>query len=545
MADIFKLSDAGASVIQVRTRESIRTALIMRKNLIDGSETSYREWDVVNGIRVFERDNYTNNALKGGGEQFFESLMEPLNMLRDTKSHLHAQPEKIHYYIYVNPHPYIANNPIAAELITQYAAILPSTNVCIIFVTPEVAIDGLPSGTLLVADLKTPTASELGEALETMLSKAAEDFDNGHDISEDDVAALAQLGLGLTLFQFETYSALAIVGASLRKEETLTTEMLTDGIAVGKTEVVKQSEILELYPTVSMDEVGGMNRLKDWVTSRANCYSEEAREFGIESPKGITVVGVPGSGKSLVAKAIAAALGVPLVRLDFGRVFSKFVGDSEGRIRAALAMVEAMAPCVLFVDEIDKGLGGASGGGDGGTTSRVLGSYLTWLNDCKAPVFNMVTANKVEGLPPELLRKGRFDQIFSVGMPGRAEREEVLHIHLKKRGHEMEFSGPEMAQFYEKSDQYVPAEIEAAVRDSLILAFNGGEDLSMTHIVDALENMVPMSTSNKAQIDAIVAWSAQNAIPVAYEETAPTMALAKAGAATANGGRRINRRSAK
>lgn len=519
MSELYKLSDTGAAVIQIKTREPIRAAMVLRKNIVASEDSMYREWDCVNGFRTFTAENFTTNINKGDNGDFFTALETPLKELRAGTSVVNAERDKIHYFAFINAHPYIRDNPIATELIQQYAAILPSTNVCIVFITPEITLDSIAPGTVLVTDMKTPSTSELIEVLTKVVDSAKSDFNDGSLLTDEDMQQTALLGLGLTLFEFETYAAKAIVEAGLDNAEAITSENMLKGIAEGKTAVVRQSEILELYPTVGMSEVGGMQRLKDWIESRKNCYSEEAREFGIEPPKGAVVVGVPGTGKSLVAKAIAASLGIPLVRFDFARVFSKYVGDSESRVRAALSMVEAMAPCVLFIDEIDKALGGAGGSGDGGVSARVLGTFLTWLNDSKAPVFNMVTANKVDGLPPELLRKGRFDQIFSVGLPTAAERKEVLNIHLRKRGHEMEFDRKDMARFVEASDTYVPAEIESAVKDALIIAFNegAGTELAMHHIVTALRDMIPMSRSNALQIATILDWAANNAVSVNYE----------------------------
>ena len=188
--------------------------------------------------------------------------------------------------------------------------------------------------------------------------------------------------------------------------------------------------------------------------------------------------------------------------------------------RAALQMAEDMAPVLLFADELDKGLGGAGGGGgDNGTSSRVLGTFLTWLQECKSPVFVMATANRVDGLPPELLRRGRFDQIFSIGLPSDVERLEVLNIHLRKRGKTLEFSKEEIFQFTTASRDYVPAEIESAVKDALILAFNAKEELGMSHVLDSLKDMVPMSKSNAASIARMVEWAKDNATPVNYDNS--------------------------
>lgn len=538
MDRLYKLADAGASVLQIRTREPIRAAMVLRKNILSSSDSEYREWDTVNGFRAFTTEDYINHRKPGGSEDFMDALKAPLDEMRDTSSSISAHPNRIHYFAFLDPQPYLSNNPYAAELIQQYAAILSTSNVCLIFITPEVTLDSVPPGTVLVTDMSTPSAAELKAVLESIIEKSVDDFREGSDVTEDDLDSLSYLGLGLSLFEFETYAAIAIIEASNNGDTCITFEALSEGISKGKTEVVKQSDILELTHSEDMRDVGGMQRLKDWVASRKDCYSDEAKEYGIEPPKGAVLVGVPGVGKSLAAKAIAKELGVPLVRLDFGRVFSKYIGDSEGRIRSALKMVEGMAPCVLFLDELDKGLGGAGGGaGDNGTSSRVLGSFLTWLQDNTAPVFVMVTANRVDGLPPELLRRGRFDQVFSAGLPADAERVEVLNIHLRKRNKLMKFTDDETRMFIAKSKDYVPAEIESAVKDAMIAAFNSGNKLSMAHILEALDEMVPMSTSNKEQIDKIIAWARDNATSVNYETVTPVTIAGEAPA------RRMNRRS--
>lgn len=521
MDSIHRLSNAGGSVIQIRTREPLRAALVLRKHLTS-SDFPYTEWDVVNGMRRFTTENFTNHRLEGDGKDFNEALRTPLDQLRNATSEINADHESIHYFVFVDPHPFLAGNPHAVELIQQYAAILPSTNVCTLLITPEISLPDIPTGTILVTDMATPSSEELEEKLAQVIKDAVGDkasFPGGSELDREGIRRVANMALGLSLYETETYAAISIIEASVNKETSITLDRLLEGLAKGKTAVVKQSEILELTHNESISNVGGMGRLKDWISARANCYSEDAQQFGIESPKGIVLVGHPGNGKSLVSKAIASVLGVPMVRLDFGRVFSKYVGDSESRVRSALKMVESMAPVVLFVDEIDKGLGGAGGGGDSGTSARVLGSYLTWLQECKAPVFNVVTANRVEGLPPELLRRGRFDQIFAVGMPNPDERLEVLQIHLKKRGRQSDkFSDSEIQEYLACSENYVPAEIESAIKDGLINAFTDStcKDIEMRHIITALKDIIPMSKSHAAAMDAITNWTKSNAISVSY-----------------------------
>lgn len=522
MDALHRLSDAGCSVIQIRTREPIRAATLMRKNFL-GGDAPYREWDVVNGWRNFTTQNYVDHTLPGSSADPMDAFEFPLNQLRTPTSEVRAKTDKIHYFTYLDLQPYLMNNPRMLSLLQQYANALPTTNVCIFLITPDITIPGVPLGSVLMADMPVPTAPELEERLKAIIKSAEDNPDTEfkrNKLKGEDYTKVAQMGLGLSLFEFETYTALAIIEAGEAGEDSITRDRLINGIAQGKTAVVKSSEILELVPPEDINNIGGMQKLKDWLLARANCYSEDAQNFGVEPPKGMVVVGVPGTGKSLVAKATASTLDVPLVRLDFARIFSKFVGDSESRVREALKMVESMAPVVLFVDEIDKGLGGAGGGGDAGTSSRVLGSFLTWLQDCKAPVFTVVTANRVDGLPPELLRRGRFDQIWSVGLPSSDERRAVLDIHLRKRGRELaDFTETDIISFLSRSDSYVPAEIESAVKDALIMAFNDpeSEGLEIKHLLNALGELVPLAHSHRDRIAAMVEWAQNNATSVAYK----------------------------
>lgn len=516
MSSIYKFSNAGASVIQVRTREVMRAAYILRKHLI-GSESPYKEWDVVNGFRDFTNENLVDNKVTGTREDFLQAILYPLEQLRLPTSIVNAQVEQIHYFVYVDAQPYIANNPIAIEVIQQYASILPSTNVCILFVTPLMALTDIPSGTLLVTDLPTPTADELQKVLSRIIKESGDTAKN-IKLKAGDLEKVANMGLGLSLYEFETHAAITIVESGMQGEKSISVDHFLEGIAKGKTEVIKQSEILELMATESMEDVGGMGRLKKWVAARAGCYSDEAKAFGIETPRGVVLAGLSGTGKSTVAKCIASELGVPLIKMDFSRVFSKFVGDSEARIHAALKMIEGMSPLVVLIDELDKVLGGSGGGGDSGTSSRVLGTFLTWLQENNTPVFTVVTLNKVDGLPPELLRRGRFDQIFSVSLPNPEERKDILAIHLRKRGRKMvDFSASDVAHFLEKSEGYVPAEIESAVKDALIAAFNdtNAEDVEMRHILNALSFMVPMSKAHPEVTERLARWAENFAIPVA------------------------------
>lgn len=522
MENVYKLSDAGGSIIQIRSREVPRTLTTLRKSIIADDNNTYKEWDQINGFRSFTLENFSEHKLPGDNMDNPDSaMMVPLQELRNATSAVNANKDKIHYFVYADFHSFIVDNPRVVAMLQQYAAVLPSRNICLILVTPEVSLSNLPLGTVLTVDAPTPTSEELEACLRKLVDASADDWAQPPEVDDQDYNLISHLGLGMTRYEFEQYASIAIVEAGQAGDDFLCAAALIDGISKGKTEVVKQSDILELFHAESMDDVGGMQRLKDWINKRRDCFSDEAKAFGVQAPKGIALVGVPGSGKSLVAKAIASSLNVPLLRLDFGRVFSKFIGDSESRMRNALKMVDSMGHLVLFADEIDKGLGGIGGSGDGGVSSRVLGAFLTWLQENTSNVFVVVTANSIAGLPPELFRKGRMDEVFSVGLPGEDERVEVLEVHLRKRGRDInDFSEEDISLFRTASHTRVPAEIEAAVKDGLVSAFNDkdADNLEMRHILEALETSVPMAKSQAAKIQAIIEWARDNATPVNYED---------------------------
>lgn len=501
--------DSGAGIIHVRTHEVIRAAFAIRKQAImDGG--TVKEWDIVNGFRQYSQDNVSNILISGDGNiDIGGAFSAPLEQLRVSSSE-----DGVFYFIYVNPHVFMENNPTLMQLLLTYSHCLPATNVVVVLVTPDQPLPTEINANILSINFETPGLEELKESLTAIVDGSSSDFDGGINLEDEDVEKICYVGAGMTKNHFEMYTALSIVEAAREGKDAVGTEDIIKGVSIGKTDVVNSNDILELYPSTDINNVGGLENLKGWVQKRRSCYSDAAKDFGIEPPKGIVLVGPPGTGKSLIAKAISSELGVPLVRLDFGRVFNSLVGASEQRMRTALKMVESMAPCVLFCDEIDKGLGGIGGSGDSGTSNRVLGSFLTWLQDCQHPVFVMVTANNVTGLPPEMLRRGRFDAIFSTSMPTPRERREVLRIHLKLRGRDIgDFPKADITEVVNLSEGYVPAEIESAVKDALVDAFNESEDMGMVHVKRALKSMVPLSKAFAKQIADMNEWAMSNATP--------------------------------
>jgi SpoVK/Ycf46/Vps4 family AAA+-type ATPase len=262
----------------------------------------------------------------------------------------------------------------------------------------------------------------------------------------------------------------------------------------------------------SMDEIGGLSRLKGWLVMRENALSEAAEAFGLLPPRGLLLLGVQGAGKSLAAKAVATAWQRPLLRLDVGALYDRYIGESERRLRDALRQAEMMSPCVLWIDEIEKAFASAaSQSTDGGLSRRMFGSLLTWMQEHRHPVFLIATANDIEALPPELLRKGRFDEIFFVDLPTAEARRRIFEIHLRRRRRDPEKFGVE--KLSEASEGYSGAEIEQAILSAMHSAFALGRELETQGIVDALRQSPPLSVTRAEQVEALRAWAADRCVP--------------------------------
>jgi SpoVK/Ycf46/Vps4 family AAA+-type ATPase len=277
-----------------------------------------------------------------------------------------------------------------------------------------------------------------------------------------------------------------------------------------KRQAIARSELLEYCPSeASPADIGGLGALKHWLAQRHRAFSEEARRYGLPLPRGVLLVGPQGTGKSLTAKAIAHSWGMPLLRLDVGRLFAGLVGASEARTRDMIQRAEAMAPCVLWIDEIDKGFGLGVGGGsdgrsDGGTSQRVLASVLTWMAEKTSAVFVVATANAVERLPAELLRKGRFDEIFLLELPGRDERRAILDLQLRRRRPSHQIA---LEVLVDRTDGFSGAELEQTVIEAMHLAFGDDRDLGEADLIAAASQVVPLSRTAREQLEALRTWA--------------------------------------
>jgi AAA+ superfamily predicted ATPase len=293
------------------------------------------------------------------------------------------------------------------------------------------------------------------------------------------------------------------------------------GVRNAKAELLEADGVLELISTDvgNLDQVGGMDNLKKWLAVRGKGFDPGAKDFGLEAPRGVLLTGVPGCGKSLVAKTLARTWGMPLVLLDPGAIYGSFVGESEARLRSALDTVEAMAPVVVWVDEIEKGFATGTGSGDSGVSQRVLGTFLRWMQDRPPGVFLVATSNDVEKLPPELLRRGRFDEIFFVDLPRSDERRAVFELHLRKRGRDP--SAFDLDALVRASEGFSGAEIEGAIVGAMYRAYAAGTEVVTSDIRDELAQSTPLSRTRAEDIEAMRRWSQGRATPATSPEPDP------------------------
>ncbi len=257
---------------------------------------------------------------------------------------------------------------------------------------------------------------------------------------------------------------------------------------------------------VSPDEIGGLHSLKRWLNLRHGGFSGKGQDFGLEPPRGILLLGVQGCGKSLCAKVVASAWRMPLVRMDPGALYQKFVGETEARLREALAQAEAMSPVVFWIDEIEKAFASASSdSADGGLSQRMFGTMLTWMQDHRRPIFIIATANDIERLPPELMRKGRFDEIFFVDLPGPQQREAILSIHLRKRGRDK--AAFDVPRLLAATENFTGAEIEQAVVAGLFAAYAEKAEMTTEHLLCAIQSTRPLAVVMRERVEALREWA--------------------------------------
>ena len=401
-------------------------------------------------------------------------------------------------FLFKDFHPFMEENRANLAVIRRLRDVafkLRDTYKTIVIVAPVLKMAPELSKDVTVLELGLPSLNDFSRLLDRIIEDVKDKPGVKINVDDDGRERLLRAAQGLTLKEAENVFA-----------KTLVRDGRLDGDDISvvlseKKQIIRKSGLLEYYE--SQEEIGnvaGLECLKDWLAKRGQAFDHRAKAFGLPPPKGVLLLGMQGCGKSLCAKAISTMWRLPLLRFDVGRMFGSLVGSSEENVRRAIHIAESVAPAVLWIDEIDKAFAGATGsaGSDGGTASRVFGTLLTWLSEKTSPVFVVATANDVSSLPPELLRKGRLDEIFYVDLPRDAERRDVFAIHLRKRSRDPEmFDLPRLAKL---SEGFSGAEIEEAIVSGLFDAYAASMDLNTEIVAATLTASVPLSKTMSEEL---------------------------------------------
>ncbi len=450
-------------------------------------------WSISGGIQQHRRPGATAEERKG--------TKDPVAGLREI-----ATTSEPSIFILRDFHAFLKDATVVRTL-RDLASTLHTTHTTAVIVSPTLEIPPELEKDLTIVDYPLPGKDEIERLLNQITDDVKGNPQLSVDLAEETVAAIADAAVGLTLTEIENVFAKTLVTAGrLTRAETPL-------IYAEKKQIIRKSGLLEYYETEEgMETVGGLAGLKAWLEKRRLAFSEEARRFGLPMPRGVLFLGVQGCGKSLVAKACSRLWGMPLLRLDMGQIFGSYIGESEANVRRAIKIAESIAPVILWIDEIDKGMAGTRGGGDtdSGTTARVLGSVVTWLQEKRQPVFVIATANDITRLPPELIRKGRFDEIFFVDLPDANERHEIARVHLAKRDRDP--AGFDLDAVANAGEGMSGAEIEQVVIAALFDAFADGEELTTARLLSAIERTTPLSQTMREDIESLRTWAQGRAV---------------------------------
>ncbi len=463
------------SLIWIRTKEEERLEKLVNFSCERLNIKRFVCWDCVSGIKglINEQGKFSNNPLG------------VLNWLKEQSS-------EVSTVLLVKDFHKFYDDPSINRTIKELSSALTETSHNLIISSHLFPSSEDLDELMTIITLPLPDQKEL----KNLIKKIA--INTNSNLEEKDLNELSIASSGLTEIKVKQVTAKA-----LAQRGKISKEDIKD-ILEEKKQVIARSEILEFFEAKSsQDDIGGLDVLKVWLNQRYRAFSKEARDYGLPIPKGVLLVGAQGTGKSLTAKSISKSWSMPLLRLDVGRLFSSLVGSSEARTRETILRAEAMSPCILWIDEIDKGFGGDARS-DGGTSQRVLGSLLTWMAEKESAVFVIATANAIDKLPAELLRKGRFDEIFFLDLPNSEERLSILDLHLKKRRPGYSFP---LSTIIDRTDGFSGAELEQAVIEGMHISFSENRELMEKDLIKAISELVPLSRTAKEQIDLLKKWS--------------------------------------
>ncbi len=406
------------------------------------------------------------------------------------------------------------DDPIVVRRLRDVGQRFATNRKTIVLTSPKIEIPAELRGLVEFFELPLPDRQRLRQIIDETLVRISRTHTLQRKLDAAGFDAIVENLRGLTEEEAERAISQALV-----TRYALCPEIATDVLEVKKS-LLKRSEMLEFVEASDdMTNVGGLGNLKQWLGTRRGAWEDSARAFGLEPPHGVIILGVQGCGKSLCARAVAGEWKLPLVKFDTSAVYDKFIGETEKRIRKVFQVAEGLAPCVLWIDELEKvfaGSGPDSASADAGVSSRLLASFLSWMQDRKAPVFVAATCNNVTALPPELIRKGRFDELFFVDLPNQAERRQIFSIQLTRRKRNP--ADFDLEKVGAAAKGYSGAEIDAAVQGGLYTAFAEKKELSTQSLLDALARTVPLSVTRSEEIETLREWARTRAVPASVAE---------------------------
>lgn len=514
---------AGYPLLWVSTYEEFRAMTAFAKELsILEIPYNFYTWDRCDGVvkKALNNGIFTSVARIGDG------LVEPMDVLNwadtqmspegsgkfEKKDENAEMPERSILFL-KDFHPYIRKDSVYRK-VKNLLPTLKCVGKVLVIISHTVDIPPEVEKDITVINYSLPGREDIKIVLKSLCESVTRSSKKKTPVvyPEND-EEIIDAALGMTAFEAENAFSVSMVRTKKFDPAVIRRE---------KAAIVKKTGLLEVVETnLSLKDVGGLNNLKAWLEARKNCFSMDARAYGLVPPKGLLMAGLPGTGKSLTAKCTASIFQRPLLRLDVSRIYQKYVGESEDNLRRCLHIAEAIAPCVLFIDELEKAFAGVSSEGDSGVSKRIFGSFLTWMQEKTADVFIVATANDVSGLPPAFLRGGRFDAIFWVDLPDEIQRDEIIRIHLNKVGRNPEnFNIPELVL---ASHNFTGAEIEVWIKEAMILAYSRKEELKTDHLLEKKGDINLIANLMAEEIKTAQLWAMKHGVKPAYIKPAEVM----------------------
>lgn len=467
------------SIIYIQTREEERVEIAITESAKKQGNRAVYIWDFVEGYQNNPNDIGWGKRNPLQGLELVEKLPESapaIFILRDFSR-------------------FLEDISISRKL-RNLARKLKSQPKNLVIIAPQISLPEELTEVVTILEFPLPNSQEISTEVERLFLAMGQSIEKR---LLDEVVRAAQ-GLSIERIRRVLAKAIATHGELQLND--------VDLILEEKRQTIRQTQILDFYPArENISDIGGLDNLKDWLLRRGGAFSERARQYGLPHPRGLLLVGIQGTGKSLTAKAIAHHWHLPLLRLDVGRLFGGLVGESESRTRQMISIAEALAPCILWIDEIDKGFAGFKSQGDAGTTSRVFGTFITWLAEKTSPVFVVATANNIQSLPPEILRKGRFDEIFFVGLPNQEERKAIFEVHLSRlRPHNIK--SYDMERLAYETPEFSGAEIEQSLIEAMHIGFSQNREFTTEDILESASQIIPLARTAQEQIKFLQDWAA-------------------------------------